>query len=80
MAEEGLDLHGATTSVRLSQAPDALRLEVEALLESGSPAVLHVRVSGHDALVEAGVFELLQRVVFARAAVALPVAETGVRS
>lgn len=73
VAEEGLDLHWAAAGVRLGQAPDALRLEVESVLKSWTPAVLHVRVSRDDALVEAGIgTEIFLWVFFARAAVALP--------
>ena len=75
MAEESLNLHRAAARVCLGQAPNALRLEVKTLLESWSPAVLHMRISSHNALVEAGVFELVQWVVFAWAAVALPVVQ-----
>lgn len=73
VAEEGLDFHWAAAGVRLGQAPDALRLEVESVLKSGTPAVLHVRVSRDDALVEAGIgTEILLWVFSAWAAVALP--------
>ena len=70
VAEEGLDLHSATAGVRLGQAPDTLRLEVEAVLVSWTPALLHVRVTGNNAVVEARVRKVIFRVVLAWAAVA----------
>ena len=69
LAKESLDLHRAATGLRLCQAPDSLRLEVEAVLVAFAPTVLHVRVSRDGAVVEARGRPII---VGALAAIALP--------
>ena len=53
LAEEGLHLDRTSAGLRRGQAPNALRLEVEAVLVSLPPAVLHVGVTRDGAVVEA---------------------------